>query len=466
MSYFKKYLKYKNKYFNLCKYQNKYRYLKEKISSSEQQKKIKITYANNDRYSGDAYISEKKVIKHGNGIYTFNNKDVYMGEFKNNMFNGHGKYVYDNGDEYTGSFIDNEFDGVGLLKDADGGYYEGNFKNGAYHGTGILVDKRGVEYYKGEFRNDSYNGIGKLTNIEDDKIISIYEGNFDDGFYEGEGELKKPNSDYYRGIFKEGEFFEGIGKITYPNGGTYEGNFKNGKRNGEGKYMYKDGNFYNGNFINDNININIINNQQYFAYKDCYTIVIYVNSHGCDIKDDYITDRISQYNNVFPIYLGEVDYKCIASGGFDNIDMYYASYVFNQLYQNLDESMEYYQRNIRGNYKALPPNYDHIFSFGLNEDNSLNNIYDGIFIIKNDIGLPENINLFDWEPQKIFNNEPKLRELGEYINRYMYNDGETLYNLRLSQLIKGFHEWMEQQSIDVAKKVKLVIIDSSCRVTC
>lgn len=89
-----------------------------------------------------------------------------------------------------------------------------------------------------------------------------------------------------------------------------------------------------------------------------------------------------------------------------------------------------------------------------------------LIIIKNDIGLPENINLFDWEPQKIFNNEPKLRELGEYINRYMYNDGETLYNLRLSQLIKGFHEWMEQQSIDVAKKVKLVIIDSSCRVTC
>jgi hypothetical protein len=43
--------------------------------------------------------------------------------------------------------------------------------------------------------------------------------------------------------------------------------------------------------------------------------------------------------------------------------------------------------------------FDHRFSFGIDitEDNPNNyNITDGIFVIKNTIGLPNNINLFDF----------------------------------------------------------------------
>jgi hypothetical protein len=42
---------------------------------------------------------------HGDGIFSYNNGDVYEGEFRNSKKNGYGVYSYFNGDEYKGIII-------------------------------------------------------------------------------------------------------------------------------------------------------------------------------------------------------------------------------------------------------------------------------------------------------------------------------------------------------------------------
>ena len=60
-------------------------------------------FDNGDKYRGE-YNDEG--IMHGNGIYTFKNGNMYVGELKMGVFEGKGKLIYKNGDFYEGNWLD------------------------------------------------------------------------------------------------------------------------------------------------------------------------------------------------------------------------------------------------------------------------------------------------------------------------------------------------------------------------
>jgi hypothetical protein len=229
-------------------------------------------------YENYIYYGETRDNKpHGEGVlYTYSSSNflskvmvpLYIGDFKDGMFNGYGtefmlasKYYNDVFGYYGG------LDEYGLVFPV----YEGYFKNGKYNGEGIfsLIDEKGstdaplnlLKYHEvnkkaiesferkfgkqeelyyfpdmpvlktsvrdiGEFKEGKLNGEGKQY---DGQGILTYEGGLKKGRYHGEGKLYFNNGNIkYEGDFKEGQF-HGKGTL-YNNDGTvkYKGKFASG----------------------------------------------------------------------------------------------------------------------------------------------------------------------------------------------------------------------------------------------
>ena len=462
-----------------------------------------LTFANENKYEG-------QIIKdnyNGRGILNFKDGSRYEGTFENGKYNGHGKItspngnykegIFENGkiigkyiqkyiqDEHTiyeGESENGEFDGSGILID-NTRRYEGNFKNGTFNGLGTVIYKDGNRY-EGNFENGKYNGHGKITSpngnykegiFENGKIIgkyiqkyiqdehTIYEGESENGEFDGSGILID-NTRRYEGNFKNGTF-NGLGTVIYKDGNRYEGNFENGKFNGPGVYTYKNGIQLRSIFTNSNANIDIVYNRHFNQNLPKYQIVIYVLAHGCDIKDKSIKEELSKYNRIInPIYLKATRHQCLIEGKSNNLNISLANLIFNTI-PDTGTAIKTYQEYVRGENKISHANYEHIFQFGL-EEGKFNNLYDGIFITKNDIGLPNNINLFDWnnEPTHI-NTDPELRGLGNILLKNVQNNKYLL----LSHLIIAFIKWIHNQKTNriIANPfLDLIIIDNSCRGLC
>lgn len=80
------------------------------------------------RYNG--YVIASKM--NGQGTLTFENGDVYEGQFKNGIFHGKGTYTSTNGWVYTGEFKNGYAEGKGKLTTEGQATYEGTFKQGIY----------------------------------------------------------------------------------------------------------------------------------------------------------------------------------------------------------------------------------------------------------------------------------------------------------------------------------------------
>ncbi|MGQ7463034.1 hypothetical protein ACTGZQ_11135 [Streptococcus suis] len=80
------------------------------------------------QYNGNVVASKMN----GQGTLTFENGDVYEGQFKNGIFNGNGTYKSVNGWVYTGQFKNGYADGKGKLTTEGQATYEGTFKQGIY----------------------------------------------------------------------------------------------------------------------------------------------------------------------------------------------------------------------------------------------------------------------------------------------------------------------------------------------
>ena len=95
------------------------------------------------QYSGG--ISERG--QNGSGSFTFQDRSVYIGGFRNGLANGEGKYFDAEGKIiYTGGFRNGVFDGQGVYYSPDGWLYKGSFKDGMFDGEGRLVDDRLIAY--------------------------------------------------------------------------------------------------------------------------------------------------------------------------------------------------------------------------------------------------------------------------------------------------------------------------------
>jgi len=75
-----------------------------------------FTYQNGDKYEGDW----QKGAKHGSGIYTYATKDRYEGQFESNCMHGIGTLFFTNGDRLTGTWVKDQLDGEALSITANG----------------------------------------------------------------------------------------------------------------------------------------------------------------------------------------------------------------------------------------------------------------------------------------------------------------------------------------------------------
>jgi len=424
-----------------------------------------------EKYNGKIYkngIYEgmmKNDSFNGLGRITFLNENgvecIFEGNFINDILdNGYANLTFANENKYEGQIIKDNYNGRGILNFKDGSRYEGTFENGKYNGHGKITSPNG-NYKEGIFENGKIIGKYIQKYIQDEH--TIYEGESENGEFDGSGILID-NTRRYEGNFKNGTF-NGLGTVIYKDGNRYEGNFENGKFNGPGVYTYKNGIQLRSIFTNSNANIDIVYNRHFNQNLPKYQIVIYVLAHGCDIKDKSIKEELSKYNRIInPIYLKATRHQCLIEGKSNNLNISLANLIFNTI-PDTGTAIKTYQEYVRGENKISHANYEHIFQFGL-EEGKFNNLYDGIFITKNDIGLPNNINLFDWnnEPTHI-NTDPELRGLGNILLKNVQNNKYLL----LSHLIIAFIKWIHNQKTNriIANPfLDLIIIDNSCRGLC
>ena len=134
--------------------------------------------------------------------------------------NGLGTYAYPDGRIYVGEFKDGVFDGQGEYK-CEGNYsYKGEWKKSHFHGKGKLVIEKTKEVYEGEFVNSKKNGYGIL--IVSDQFKT--EGKWKDDQLHGKGKITflKDIDDQEKGTIIKGNFVKGnihgSSEIVYPDG--------------------------------------------------------------------------------------------------------------------------------------------------------------------------------------------------------------------------------------------------------
>lgn len=119
---------------------------------------VNMKYENGERYEGQVY----KGLKHGRGLYTWQDGTVYLGNWSNDLEHGYGEKLFANGD-----------------------VYRGNWKNGSFHAHGTYIWKSG----------------------------QIYEGQWEDGFENGYGSKTTSNGVKTRGFWTYGEFVHSVDQL-------------------------------------------------------------------------------------------------------------------------------------------------------------------------------------------------------------------------------------------------------------
>jgi hypothetical protein len=267
---YKKYLKYKNKYFEL-KGGAAIRPITGYVENQEI--KDKSTDAIIGRYTGmmqegdrDTYDYDEDTFPDEEGIMVYNNNNKYTGDWKHDKRQGRGIY-----NDYSQATVDTEYNGMWYNDNRDG-----KGEEYIYHkGTDIIHS-----IYTGTWFNDMKDGRGKLTIynysdstmdtcISETQIISVW----NKGIMKEHARLTKYDSKtgnkiyVYDGMFKN-DRMDGNGTLTLydPETGirtsVYEGQFKNDRMDGNGTLTLYDPEIgirtsvYEGQFKNDRMDGN------------------------------------------------------------------------------------------------------------------------------------------------------------------------------------------------------------------
>jgi len=89
---------------------------------------------------------------------------VYEGWFEEDKISGNGVYSFQDGSVYVGDMVDGIVHGNGRMTWPDGSVYEGSFVDADMHGQGKFVDVKG-ETMEGEFQRNSVFFRGEWINI-------------------------------------------------------------------------------------------------------------------------------------------------------------------------------------------------------------------------------------------------------------------------------------------------------------
>ena len=77
-------------------------------------------------------------MKEGQGVESFGNGDLYIGEYSHDKFHGKGELTTAGG-KYTGHFKNGFKEGMGRMVFKNGCRYEGKFKLGRFDGKGLYI---------------------------------------------------------------------------------------------------------------------------------------------------------------------------------------------------------------------------------------------------------------------------------------------------------------------------------------
>lgn len=99
-----------------------------------------MNYENGESYHGQML----KGLKHGQGVYTWQDGTVYIGYWHHDQEHGYGEKLYSNGDVYRGYWRYGAFDNQGVYCWQDGHKYEGQWQDGFEHGFGTKTTANGA----------------------------------------------------------------------------------------------------------------------------------------------------------------------------------------------------------------------------------------------------------------------------------------------------------------------------------
>ena len=88
--------------------------------------------------------------------------------------NGFGTFTFEDGEVYKGNFVDGKFDGKGSYTFKSGSAYEGDYKAGIREGKGKFTYASG-DVYEGDFVNGLPEGKGVYTFASGTKQTGIFE---------------------------------------------------------------------------------------------------------------------------------------------------------------------------------------------------------------------------------------------------------------------------------------------------
>lgn len=101
--------------------------------------------------------------RHGKGVATHPNDDMYKGEYKGGYRNGKGIYLWAyRGMKYEGEYVDGWREGNGKMKYTNGTIYEGQWHLGRREGQGKMVFPNG-DVYEGDWEKGLPHGQGKYS---------------------------------------------------------------------------------------------------------------------------------------------------------------------------------------------------------------------------------------------------------------------------------------------------------------
>ena len=238
---------------------------------------FKGTSYNYRDYEGD--FMEGKMNGNGKCEYIINpyEKDVYEGNFKNNLRNGYGRLKSCESYTYEGNWTDDEINGYGKMIF----YSLRDDLMFMFDYTQDLLDYSNyvVEFiYEGNWKNNVRNGNGKYTSSNG----LVTHGHWIDGKFQNNGSQIWPNGDSYSGDFSivpdhnciSNQIYSmicrrhGHGQCNYANGIVYNGQWMNDKRHGQGYQIWPDGRIYKGEWSNDSPGLTTTSSNGRYSYPD------------------------------------------------------------------------------------------------------------------------------------------------------------------------------------------------------